>query len=231
MSGAAFDPYVRSYERALGHGLAVSGEDKDYFAAGRARHLARRLARLGVRPDRVLDFGCGIGHAARHLLHNLEAREVVGCDESAAILERARAQFAGAGVRFSAVSELAAEAAFDVVYVNGVMHHVPREGWPALLRQLHDLLAPGGHLALWENNPWSPAARLVMRRIPFDRGATLLWPRAARRLAAEAALVPLHVDFLFIFPRALRRFRFLEALLSAVPLGAQYQLLARRDPA
>ena len=40
-------------------------------------------------------------------------------------------------------------------------------------------LRPGGVFALWENNPWNPGTRLVMRRIPFDRNAVLLSARAA----------------------------------------------------
>ena len=38
----------------------------------------------------------------------------------------------------------------------------------------------------------------------------------------------IRIDFLFIFPRALRWFRTLEPLVSKLPLGAQYQVLCRK---
>ena len=41
---------------------------------------------------------------------------------------------------------------------------------------------PAGYFALFENNPWNPGARLVMRRIPFDRDAIMLSPRHAARM-------------------------------------------------
>ena len=80
--------------------------------------------------------------------------------------------------------------------------------------------------ALWENNPWNPGTRYVMSRIPFDRDANLVWPHQARRMLREAGLRVLRSDYLFIFPRWLKRLRFLESFLSGFPLGAQYQVLA-----
>ena len=41
-------------------------------------------------------------------------------------------------------------------------------------------LLTGGVLALFENNPWNPGTRLVMKRIPFDRNAQTISPRAGR---------------------------------------------------
>src|SRR5207248_830247 len=96
------------------------------------------------------------------------------------------------------------------------------------LAYVHRALRPGGLFALWENNPWNPGTRYVMRRIPFDRDAIVLSAREVRHLVEQSGFEVLRTDFLFIFPRALRWFRFLERPLSAWPLGAQYQVLCRR---
>jgi hypothetical protein len=79
---------------------------------------------------------------------------------------------------------------------------------------------------MWENNPWSPGARLVMSRIPFDRDAIMVWPVQARRLVREAGLSVLGTDFAFVFPRSLRFLRSTESSLRRLPLGAQYQVLS-----
>ena len=55
------------------------------------------------------------------------------------------------------------------------------------LRCIRRLLRPNGIFALWENNPWNPGTRLVMRRIPFDRDASLLTPASAVSCFARTA--------------------------------------------
>jgi hypothetical protein len=81
---------------------------------------------------------------------------------------------------------------------------------------------------MWENNPWSPAARFVMSRIPFDRDAVMVWPGEARRLASLAGLSVVRTDYAFVFPNVLRFLRRIEPSLSGFPLGAQYQVLSQK---
>jgi hypothetical protein len=90
------------------------------------------------------------------------------------------------------------------------------------------MLRPGGFFALWENNPWNPGTRWIMRRIPFDRDAIPLPPPEARRLVSSAGFAVLGTRYCFYFPRALRALRPLERLGHGVPLGAQYCVLARK---
>src|SRR5262249_33285054 len=47
---ASFDGYAQNYDAALNQGLAVSGEDKGFFARGRIAWLARCLDLLQFRP-------------------------------------------------------------------------------------------------------------------------------------------------------------------------------------
>jgi hypothetical protein len=96
-------------------------------------------------------------------------------------------------------------------------------------RRIFNLLRPGGIMALFENNPWSPPARLVMRRIPFDRGAQMVRPATARRLLRDAGFSPASPPtYLFFFPHAVRRLRRIEPSLRRVPAGAQYLVIGRR---
>ena len=67
-----------------------------------------------------------------------------------------------------------------------------------------------------------------MNRIPFDRDAVTLTRGQARQLLRAGGFDLLRTDFLFIFPRVLRWFRGLEPFMSRWPLGAQYQVLARK---
>src|SRR5262249_13102846 len=141
-----------------------------FFIRGRVADLAAQLP-ADVRPRRVLDFGCGSGDAAAHLGTAFPEADVVGVDDSPEAVAWARAHHGAPRIAFAQLAALPTLAAFDLCYVNGVLHHVPRADRALVARALHDALAPGGWLALFENNPWNPGTRLVMRRIAFDRDA------------------------------------------------------------
>ncbi|MBV8159401.1 MAG: hypothetical protein JO265_00605 [Acidimicrobiia bacterium] len=90
-------------------------------------------------------------------------------------------------------------------------------------------MRPGGVLAVFENNPWSVPARLVMRRVPFDAGAVMLRAGELARLARDAGFAEVRPPrYLFVFPRALSWLRPLERPLEAVPVGAQYGVICVR---
>ena len=222
----AFDQYAASYEEDLSRGLAVSGEDRAFFARSRVEWLQRCLTELGLQPKRILDFGCGGGETTALLSECFATSLVVGADISEPLLERARR--AHPGLKFEHVSAVQADATFELAFLNGVFHHIAKAEQPSSARYLRERLAPGGILSFWENNPWSPPARYVMSRIAFDRDAVMLWPRHARGLLFAAGLQLVRTDFLFIFPRFLRALRPMESHLARFPLGAQYQVLGRR---
>jgi len=223
-----FDDYSGDYETALQKGLSLSGENRDYFARGRIECLAERLAEHGMRPKAVVDFGCGLGGAAPLLMEHLAPETVLGVDVSVKSLEIARSRYGSDKIVFEAVNSYSARGNVDVFHCNGVFHHIPAPEQETAMRLIYDSLRPGGFFAFFENNPWNPGARVVMSRIPFDRDAVMISPRQARRLAAAAGFEVIVIDYLFFFPRILRKLRFAEKHLKGVPLGAQYLVLCRK---
>ena len=150
----------------------------------------------------------------------------MGLDVSEESISVARRQSTAASTRFETFTDFTPVGDIDLIYSNGVFHHIPPEKRAAALEVAWRALRPGGVFALWENNPWNPGTRYVMSRIPFDRDAvTLSAPEACRMLRASNFEIR-RVDFLFIFPRIMKWLRPLERRLSSLPLGAQYQVLA-----
>jgi SAM-dependent methyltransferase len=223
-----FDDYAADYEAALARGVGVSGEDSRYFARGRIAWLAGCLDGLGVRVRSVLDFGCGTGASAPLLLELLGAETVIGVDQSSSLLEVARRAHASARTSFLPRDRYRPSGEVDLAYSNGVLHHVPPAERASAVGYVRRALGPGGLFAVWENNPWNPGARYVMSRIPFDRDAVPLKPAESRRLLDAGGFDVVRTDFLFVFPRALKRLRPLERMLARWPLGAQYQVLCRK---
>jgi len=225
---AEFDEYAEDYDAALDRGIALSGEDKDYFARRRMEWLRHRLDGLTDRPKRVMDFGCGSGTATPFFFDVLGASFVLGVDTSAKSLDVATHQYGSDRTKFQLLDRYQPSGTMDVVYSNGVFHHIPPGERATALGCIWNSLRPGGLFALWENNPLNPGTRLVMSRIPFDRNAVPLTAFAARRLLQAGRFDVLRTDHLFIFPRALNVLRGVEPSLSSFPIGAQYQILSRK---
>ncbi len=223
-----FDEYAENYDSVLNQALSASGEDRQYFLRGRIEWLARCLAKLGERPNRVLDYGCGTGAATPAFVEMLGAQHVTGVDVSPKSLEEAKRTFASLQAEFLLFNQFRPSEQIDLAYTNGVFHHIPPRERAGAVDYLYRSLRPGGLFAFWENNPWNPGTRYVMAQCPFDRDAIMLSCREARRLLASGGFEILRTDFLFVFPRQLRWLRGLERPFCRLPLGGQYQVLCRK---
>jgi SAM-dependent methyltransferase len=224
-----FDRYADEYDAALGASLTATGEDKHYFARRRAEWLARRLGKVAARPRSVLDFGCGTGSSTPYLFDWLGAESVVGIDVSSKSLDVARNLYGADGrARFQTLEEYRPSAEIDLAFSNGVFHHIPLDERARAVGIVYQALRPGGHFALWENNPWNPGTRYVMSHCAFDEDAITLAPPETRHLLRAGGFEIVGTDFLFIFPRALGFLRRLEPLAARLPLGGQYLVLCRK---
>jgi SAM-dependent methyltransferase len=115
----------------------------------------------------------------------------------------------------------------DLVYVNGVFHHIPPVERKESLLAIRRALKQDGFFAFWENNPWNPGTRYVMSQCAFDKDAITISPREAREMLSQAGFKILSFDSIFYFPHQLRLLRPAERWLRGIPLGGQYQLLCR----
>jgi len=215
----------------LQKGISLSGENQDFFVQGRIACLARRLQERGIRPKAALDFGCGTGRTVPVLLEQLGSDLAVGVDVSEKSLELARASYGSGKVLFEPIGSNPHRVDMDVVHCNGVFHHIPLPDQSAAMRYVYDSLRPGGFFAFFENNPWNFGARMVMKRIPFDRDAVMISPRRARQLLRAVGFEIVVTDYLFFFPHFLRILRQAERYLIGMPLGAQYLVFCRKPPA
>jgi ubiquinone/menaquinone biosynthesis C-methylase UbiE len=101
--------------------------------------------------ERVLDYGCGSGAAARHLAKRLEAGGHLTCmDVSARWQRAARAALrAHPSVEFRLGDVRAMglpEATYDVVLVHWMLHDLPPWDRPSIVAELARLLRPGARL-------------------------------------------------------------------------------------
>lgn len=222
-----FDEYARGYEQALHQGLRWSGESRSYFASKRIQCVASLVQGMTIRT--VMDFGCGTGDSLAPLVDQLGATGGAGVDNSAESIDEARRRFgADQRLRFEVDRCYDAPASVDLTYCNGVFHHIPPPQRPGALRYIWRQLKPGGLFACWENNPWNPGTRFVMKRVPFDRNAQTLTIPECKSMLRDAGFEDGATRTLFLFPKALKFLRGLERILLHWPIGAQYLLLVRK---
>lgn len=110
---------------------------------------------------RILDIGCGFGLFAAYFAQTQRARQIIGVDPDGRRTQMAKRTFEKLGLEghsFIAGDARSTEVQgpFDAVYILDVMHHIPKDDQVALLRRLHDLLAPHGVLVIKDitTEPW-----------------------------------------------------------------------------
>ncbi|MCX4561842.1 class I SAM-dependent methyltransferase [Streptomyces phaeochromogenes] len=144
------------HEHEHEHDAGDHSEILDLDADVLAEHIASITAWLpvGAGPRRIVDLGCGTGAGSLALLDRFPGADVTAVDVSAAHLHRLQEKAAGAADRLRIVrADLDAKAWPDLgtpelVWASASMHHMSDPD--RTLRQVHDLLAPGGLFAVVE---------------------------------------------------------------------------------
>lgn len=117
------------------------------FTGERSRPFYDLAALVRGPVDKAVDLGCGPGGLTAELPALVGAREVLGIDNSPAMLAAAAAH-EGGGVSFAAgeLETFTAPGQYDLVFSNAALQWAP--GHPAILGRLAAALRPGGQLAI-----------------------------------------------------------------------------------
>ncbi|MCX2181434.1 class I SAM-dependent methyltransferase [Streptomyces sp. SKN60] len=102
---------------------------------------------VGADGGQVADLGCGPGHVTAHLAESGLA--AFGVDVSPAMIELARQAWPGLRFEVGSMGALdLADGALAGILARWSLIHTPPAEVPAVLREFHRVLAPGGHLLL-----------------------------------------------------------------------------------
>ncbi len=177
------------------------GPDRRLFDVWSRFYDAPLVQRLTYRPEhdavlsglrraphaRVLDVGCGTGLFAARLGRDLPDAEVVGCDFSRGMLEKASRRVGDASlVRGSAMALPFGDASFEAVVCTEAFHWFPDPD--EALREFLRVLAPKGRAFVSLINPPLEAMSRAGRRLSKLWGQPARWPtRAVMRRRVEDA--------------------------------------------
>ena len=150
--------------------------DEYEYPADLQREWVARAMHMIQPGGTVLDAPCGTGRyfpvvaAAGH--------RVVGADQSAGMLARARTRGIAAHLNHVALQDLSYAGEFDAVITVDAMENIPPEDWPLVLANLRRAVRPGGVMYLTvEEQDQSKIDRafatLSARGLPAVRGETV----------------------------------------------------------
>ena len=143
-AGAVYDRGVYLYMSGL------MGPNNDGVGQLAARYLKARYPNLA--PKRILDMGCGVGHATLPYKDVWPDAQVIGIDVGPALLRyaHARANSMGKHVAFVQADASAThwpDGYFDLITSHIFLHETSHVALPAILAESHRLLASGGVMA------------------------------------------------------------------------------------
>ena len=173
------------------------------FANERTRPAAELLARVpALQPARrlhIVDLGCGPGNSTELLVERFPDADVLGIDNSEAMLETARKQLPQARFEAGDIASWApaeGEPAPDLIYANASIQWVGEH--EALIPRLFSLLAPGGVLAVPVRDVASVDVWHTIYQHPMESAAAIVqWLRGTGlKPFVEGLPVPLQADFL-----------------------------------
>jgi SAM-dependent methyltransferase len=139
--GALYDRGVYIYA------LGMMGPMNDDIGGSAAKYV--RDAFPEFRPRRILDMGCTVGHSTLPFVDAFPEAEVHAIDVGAPLLRyaHARAESLGRRVHFSqqdATRTNFPDGHFDLICSSILFHETSAKALPAIVRECHRLLAPGG---------------------------------------------------------------------------------------
>jgi len=137
------------------------------FEDERTRPARELLARVELqRPARIVDLGCGPGNSTELLLQRFPEADVLGIDNSPAMIASASERLPGCRFELGDIDTWQPATPPDLIYANAALQWAGDH--PHLLPRLFAALAPGGVLAAqMPDNREEPTHRL-MRDVAAD---------------------------------------------------------------
>lgn len=143
----------------------------------------------------VLEAGCGIATDGIRFVRANARYTGIDFSPTALALARRRLDLEGGAARFvhGSVDRLPfADASFDLVYSNGVIHHVPETG--RAIREFHRVLRPGGTVIVMVYHRRSFNFYVSIMTVRRLLASLLLLPRTDRAIARLTGEVPEVLD-------------------------------------
>lgn len=215
MNKVNFDDYSHEYNDILENQLRKFSGNIDFFAEYKVSIIKRMI---GKSPNKILEYGCGIGRNLIFLQRYFPEARIFGCDISQESLEIAKKnEFAKLyRLGFDEIKEN-----FDLIFISCVFHHIEPIKRGDAVENIYCLLKQG-NVFVFEHNPYNPLTRHLVATCPFDKDAILLSLKECSKLFTSKGFIKKANHYYLFVPPKLKKLFFMEKYLGWLPLGGQY---------
>lgn len=120
-------------------------------------------------PARIIDIGCGPGNSTAELRKRWKNAQIIGLDNSEAMLEKAREDYPDLSwIAGDASGDLSHLGKFDIIFSNAVIQWLPDH--KSLLERFFSMLQEGGVLAVQMPNTTFMPIRLAVQETAGEAG-------------------------------------------------------------
>lgn len=219
-----FDDYSTSYNYELGNNLnriPLQG-DISFFAMHKIEILAGNFSK--DESYNILDFGCGIGRNIQYLFDYFPKSNVYGTDISLECLNYARKMYPSA---YFFIADNIPDVKFDIILVADVLHHVNDSEINGLIDKISSLRSANSSIVVFEQNPYNPITRYLVKTCPFDKNARLLTLTKTQKIFFSHGLKMINSGYCFFFPSSCKKLYSIENKISRIPMGGKYYAIFR----
>lgn len=221
-----FDKYADNYDAELEKSMGFFGEENEYFAEYKIKIVKYYT---GVEPKSILEYGCGTGRQMKYLAKYFPNSKVTGCDISAKSIEVAEKVNPESEFFLITPENISTrKEKYDLIFISCVFHHIEPPLRTGAMKNIFELLTPGGELFIFEHNVYNPVTLKIVRDCAFDEDAVLLPPSETTGLVTAGGLRLLARRYTLFFPAILKFLRPLEKYIHRIPLGGQYYIHAKK---
>jgi SAM-dependent methyltransferase len=232
-SEPVFDKYAKQYDEEIQEAISASGYSVNHFYEYKIKEIHRILRSP---PIHILDFGCGVGNVDPYIRKYFPEAEIYGVDISPESINIAKEKQKEFNISYSVFdpdlkSKFPFEKLFDMIFISGVIHHIPPSEHKKTLSFIESLMNQNGILFIFEHNPYNPVTRIVFRKwdLKVDKNANMIRPSYLKKQLKHCNLKCKKRNFTVFFPKILAFLNPLEKFMTAIPLGAQYYIIAKKN--
>ena len=177
-----FDQQATSYDRVTGQ---RQGGSDHYNPHENYQQVLEFVARQVENHCRIADLGTGTGNLAQLLLKN--GHQVVGVDQSARMLEKAREKLSEIRFVQGNILDLPFEPAeFDAIVSTYALHHLSeaekQQAWTEMIR----VTGPNGAIVVGDNMFYDAADKKKQQQMLLDNGQEQVWKEIEEEYLGQA---------------------------------------------
>jgi ubiquinone/menaquinone biosynthesis C-methylase UbiE len=229
MKPAEFDEIAAEYNDEIVKNAGMFGRFRQSMLSYKSQYLAYLLPQ---KPERILDYGCGIGMNIPYLQKYFPGAKIYGCDISEESIRIASEHNTNSEFNvIKSVEDLKIYAnKIDCVFISTVLHHIPPAEHKNWLRGLYEILKRDGCLIVFEHNMKNPLMKGLVKKTPMDKDAVMLDMDYCKSLIKDVfgETSWIKTGYTWFFPWRNKVCTAIEHRLKYLPLGAQYYVAAKK---